>query len=62
MAEQWNCEKTSDKEELYRRLTQSRRLLAQALDEVTKGRISGLVGELEQQIAEIESRDADAPE
>jgi hypothetical protein len=52
----------SNKEELYRRLAQSRRFLSEPLDGVTKGRLAALVADLEEQIAEIEARDADAPE
>jgi hypothetical protein len=52
----------SDKEELYRRLEQSRRFLSEPLDPVTKGRFAALVTDLEQQITNAEARDADAPE
>jgi len=49
------------KEELYRRLEQSRRLVAEALDPLTKDRIKNLIAVLEQQIAAVETRDTDAP-
>jgi hypothetical protein len=51
-----------DKEELYRRLAQTRRILTEAFDPLTKERLSGLVSDLERQLAKAEARDADAPE
>lgn len=54
-------DKRSNKEELYRRLAQSRRFLAEHLDPETKSRIASLVTELEQQLEIAEARDADAP-
>jgi hypothetical protein len=54
--------KPSDKEELYRRLDQTRRLAAGVYDDLTTGRLKALVQELERQIATAEARDADAPE
>jgi len=53
--------KKSDKEELYRRLVQSRRFLSEHIDPETRSRITALVAELEQQLALVEARDADAP-
>lgn len=53
--------KNSDKEELYRRLAQSRRFLSEPLDPETKSRIAALVAELEQQLELVETRDDDAP-
>ncbi len=49
------------KEELYRRLTQARRLVSAVHDSVTADRLHHLVSDLEAQLAEIEKRDADAP-
>jgi hypothetical protein len=49
------------KEELYRRLDQTRRVLNQPLDPLTKERLTALAATIEQQIAAIEARDADAP-
>lgn len=49
------------KEELYRRLEQSRRLVAEALDPLTKDRIRSLIAVLEQQIAAVETRDTHSP-
>ncbi|WP_175500570.1 hypothetical protein [Bradyrhizobium sp. NFR13] len=51
-------EKVQHKEELYRRLQQSRRFLREPIDAETKSRIAGLVTELEQQLAVAEARDA----
>lgn len=44
----------ADKEELYRRLAQARRMLTPMLDPVTRDRIQGLVGDLESHIAAVE--------
>ena len=51
-----------DREELYRRLAQARRMHAQPLDELTKNRLKELVTELEKQLAVAESGSADAPQ
>ena len=51
----------ADKEELYRRLAQARRMIAHPLDLVTRERLRQLALDLEAHIAEIEARDADAP-
>jgi hypothetical protein len=42
---------TGHKEELYRRLKQSRRFLAEPIDAGTRSRVAALVIELEQQLA-----------
>jgi DNA-binding GntR family transcriptional regulator len=52
----------NDKEELYRRLAQARRMIREPLDSQTRVSISSLINEIEQHIAAIEARDADAPE
>jgi hypothetical protein len=52
----------NDKEELYRRLAQARRMIKEPLDARTKYSISSLISELEQHIADIEERDTDVPE
>lgn len=49
------------REELYRRLEQSRRLSSTASDALTRDRIQTLISELERQIAAAEARGADAP-
>jgi hypothetical protein len=49
------------KEELYRRLNQTRRVLNQPLDPLTKERLTALADAIEQQIVAAEARDADAP-
>jgi hypothetical protein len=51
----------SNKEELYRRLSQSRRLARGANDHLTQSRLLALTLELESQLAAVERRDADAP-
>lgn len=51
----------SDKEELYRRLEQVRRLTSAANDDLTRQRLSALVADIEQQLADAEANDADAP-
>lgn len=53
--------KKSDREELYRRLEQSRRLSSVAADPTTQERMMALVIELQEQIAAGEAKDADAP-
>jgi hypothetical protein len=51
-----------NKEELYRRLAQSRRLASEPNDALTKSRIAALSRELEEQLAAAEARDADVPD
>ncbi|MDB5505302.1 MAG: hypothetical protein JWR89_5204, partial [Tardiphaga sp.] len=51
----------SRKEELYRRLGQTRRLAGGVNDPLTEERLRALVTDLEGQIAAVEARDADAP-
>jgi hypothetical protein len=51
----------ASREELYRRLEQSCRLVHAAPDEVTRERLKALKLDLERQIALVEARDADAP-
>jgi hypothetical protein len=51
----------NDREELYRRLEQSRRLLDEALDPTTQTRMKALVMDLQQQLAAAEAKNADAP-
>jgi hypothetical protein len=51
----------SDLEELNRRLTQARRMIAEPVDPLTKERLRGLVADIETQIAAVESREADTP-
>lgn len=53
--------KNANREELYRRLDQSRRLRNAAPDAVTADRLEELSIEIERQIAVVEARDADAP-
>jgi len=50
----------AEKNELYRRLAQAKRMVAQPLDAVTKERLHALVDDLQNHIATIEARDADA--
>jgi exonuclease VII small subunit len=50
------------KEELYRRLDQVRRVLNQPLDQLTRGRLTALARNIEQQLASAEARDANASE
>ncbi|MGM4929684.1 hypothetical protein [Tardiphaga sp. 619_E2_N8_5] len=50
-----------DKEELYRRLAQARRLIAEPLDPLTVERLEALALELEKQLAVVELNDTDAP-
>jgi hypothetical protein len=49
------------KEELYRRLEQTRRLASAAHDPLTTERLKALFDELEEQIAASEARDTDSP-
>jgi hypothetical protein len=49
------------KEELYRRLGQTRRLAAGVNDPLTEERMRALILDLEGQLAAVEARDADAP-
>ena len=49
-------------EELYRRLAQARRMLVPTLDPITKERIATLVSELENHIAQVETKDLDNSE
>ena len=51
-----------NKEELYRRLAQARRLIILPLDPLTMQRLEAVALELEKQIAIVELNDADAPE
>lgn len=51
-----------NKEELYRRLAQARRLIILPLDPLTMQRLEAVASELEKQIAIVELNDADAPE
>lgn len=51
----------ADKEDLYRRLAQSRRLAADAPDPTTKQRLQQLISDIEDEIALAEAKDADAP-
>lgn len=53
--------RVSDLEELYRRLTQARRMLAEPVDPLTKERLRGLADDIETQIAAAEVRSTDAP-
>jgi hypothetical protein len=50
-----------DKEFLYRKLKQTRRLIAGPLDPVTIERLKVHVAALENELAAIEAREADAP-
>ena len=50
-----------DKEELYRRLAQARRLIAEPLDPLTVERLQALALEFETQLAVVELNDTDAP-
>ena len=52
---------SDNKEELYRRLAQARRMIAQPIDLLTKERLGALVTDIETHIAAIEARDSDAP-
>ena len=51
-----------NKEELYRRLAQARRLITLPLDPLTMQRLEAVALELEKQIAIVELNDTDAPE
>ena len=48
------------KEELYRRLAQTRRLSSAATDPVTMERLRALAGDLEQQLAAADAKEGDA--
>jgi hypothetical protein len=50
----------ANKEELYRRLAQSRRLADEPIDVLTRNRLNALRLEIEEQIATVEARDANA--
>jgi hypothetical protein len=50
-----------EREELYRRLEQSRRLSSTANDIVTQERLRALVADIEGQLAAAEARDIEAP-
>lgn len=50
---------SKNREDLYRRLAQSRRLAAQPHDVLTRERLDALVGDLEKQIAAAEANDTD---
>lgn len=50
-----------DLEELYRRLGQTQRMLAEPLDPLTKERLKALAFEIQKQITAAEVRDSDAP-
>lgn len=50
-----------DNEFLYRKLTQTRRLIGGCLDPVTIDRLKAHAADLERQLATIEVREADAP-
>jgi hypothetical protein len=49
----------SDREELYRRLTQTRRLAGDVSDALTTERLKALALDIEQQLAKAEARNAD---
>lgn len=49
------------KGDLYRRLAQARRMIAQPLDQLTKERLGALVTDIETHLAAIEARKTDAP-
>lgn len=51
----------SDLEELYRRLTQARRMAAEPVDQLTAKRLRALAADIETQIAAAEARKSDAP-
>ena len=50
-----------DKEELYRRLAQARRVTAEPFDPLTVERLKALALQLEKQLALVELNDTDAP-
>ncbi|WP_092148308.1 hypothetical protein [Bradyrhizobium sp. NFR13] len=60
----WRCgvPDDCDKNELYRRLAQARRLIAGPLDPLTLQRLEALAVELEKQLTVVELNDTDAPE
>jgi hypothetical protein len=51
----------NDKEELYRRLAQARRMVDEPVDPLTKERLKTLIRDIERDLAAAEARDADAP-
>lgn len=51
----------SDLEELYRRLDQTKRLIAEPLDPLTKERLLALAFEIQKQIAVVAVGTTDAP-
>jgi hypothetical protein len=51
----------SDKQELYRRLAQTRRLAGNVSDQITKERLNALALDIEGQLAAAEAREADEP-
>ena len=53
--------KKSDREELYRRLAQTRRLASTLTDPLATERLAALAVDLEGQLATAEARDSDAP-
>ena len=50
-----------DKKELYRRLEQAWRMVAEPIDPLTKGRLTMLVAEIESQLAKAEAAETDGP-
>ena len=57
-----NVSKDSDKDELYRRLAQVHRMIAEPVDPLTKDRLRALALDIESQLATVEARDTDTPE
>lgn len=51
----------NNKEDLYRRLAQLRRVLSEPLDPLTQERLRAHALDLERQLAALEVRDTDAP-
>ena len=51
---------TGEREELYRRLEQSRRLSSVANDALTQQRLRALIVDIEGQLAAADSKDSDA--
>lgn len=51
----------ANKEELYRRLAQARRMSTPGLDPTTKERVEKLISDLEAHLAAIEAKVTDAP-
>ena len=56
-----HIKRLTQREELYRRLEQVRRHVGCANDDLTKERIATHAADLEQQLAEAEANDTDAP-